>query len=104
MLLAQRSNYISCHFKWIHLRFTNNDGTNANSSVCALYENSISVSGLSKAYGLPGLRIGWTCTRNKEIYNMMWNLKDYITICPAAPSEVLASIGMFSCNVFLFNI
>lgn len=45
------------------------------------YENGVSISVLSKAYGLGGLRIGWAATQNKEILEKMAVLKKYTTIC-----------------------
>jgi len=52
--------------------------------------NVIATSGLSKAYGLPGLRIGWIIAGEKEI-ERMWSLKDYITIAPSKISDKIAS-------------
>jgi aspartate/methionine/tyrosine aminotransferase len=59
-----------------------------------LYENAISVGVLSKAYGLPGLRIGWIATRNDEIYQAMAAFKDYTTICNSVVTERLATIAI----------
>lgn len=56
------------------------------------YENGVSISVLSKAYGLGGLRIGWAATRNKDILEKMAILKEYTTICSSAPSEFLAGV------------
>ena len=63
-------------------------------AVCDVYENGISVGGMSKAFALPGLRICWTATRNKNILNQMAKFKDYTTICNSAPSEFLAIIAI----------
>ena len=79
--------------KIVFFSFTNNDGTEANASACSVYENSISLFGMSKSFAMPGLRLGWLCTRNKQIFDMMSNFKDYITICPPSPSEILSLIG-----------
>lgn len=49
---------------------------------------------MSKAFGLAGLRIGWIATRDPELRRRLSRLKDYTTICSAAPSEVLALIGL----------
>ncbi|MBA63689.1 MAG: hypothetical protein CMJ76_15140 [Planctomycetaceae bacterium] len=54
------------------------------------YEKSIVLSGLSKTYGLPGLRAGWLIIRDAELRNELINWKHYTTICPAAPTEFLA--------------
>ncbi|MCC6018071.1 MAG: aminotransferase class I/II-fold pyridoxal phosphate-dependent enzyme [Candidatus Verstraetearchaeota archaeon] len=52
--------------------------------------NVIATSGLSKAYGLPGLRIGWIIAGEREI-ERMWSLKDYTTIAPSKISDKIAS-------------
>ncbi len=57
---------------------------------CDLYERAHSLSGLSKSYGLPGLRIGWVASRDEEMLRRMAKLRDYTTICASAPSEILA--------------
>lgn len=59
-----------------------------------LYENSLSLGVMSKSYGLPGLRIGWIATQNKEIHKRMLNYKYYTTICCSAPSEFLSIIAL----------
>jgi aspartate/methionine/tyrosine aminotransferase len=49
--------------------------------------------GLSKAYGLPGLRIGWVVAP-PEMAAAVLKLKDYSTIAPSSVSEVLADIAL----------
>jgi aspartate/methionine/tyrosine aminotransferase len=63
-------------------------------SACELYDNAISLFGLSKSFGLPGLRIGWLASQNREILTRVLTLKDYTTICNSAPSEILAIMGI----------
>ena len=63
-------------------------------AACELYERAISLFGLSKSFGLPGLRIGWTATRDGRLQAEMARLKDYTTICSSAPSELLAIIAL----------
>ena len=63
-------------------------------SICDLYERGVTLSGLSKAYGLPGLRIGWLATRDATSMAQFIGWHDYTTICNSAPSEVLAIIGL----------
>jgi aspartate/methionine/tyrosine aminotransferase len=46
-------------------------------------------SGLSKAYGLPGLRIGWAVAP-PELVASFWVCHDYTTIAPGALSDALA--------------
>ena len=63
-------------------------------AICDIYENGISIGGMSKAFALPGLRIAWTSTRNNKILNEMAQFKDYTTICSSAPSEFLSLIAL----------
>lgn len=58
------------------------------------YEHGVSLGGLSKTVGLPGLRIGWLASRDAALMARVAQLKDYTTICPAAPSEVLGLIAL----------
>jgi len=63
-------------------------------AVCDLYEKSISLSGLSKAYGLPGLRLGWLATHIPGFIEAGLQVKDFTTICHAGSSEVLGLIAL----------
>jgi aspartate/methionine/tyrosine aminotransferase len=56
----------------------------------SLSELGISLSGLSKSFGLPGLRIGWLATRQSRLIDAFSRLRDYTTLCSSAPSEILA--------------
>ncbi|MEM7453372.1 MAG: aminotransferase class I/II-fold pyridoxal phosphate-dependent enzyme [Planctomycetota bacterium] len=59
-----------------------------------VYEKAITLSGLSKTYGLPGLRSGWLLVRDKETCDELVNWKHYTTICSSATSQQLALIAM----------
>ena len=61
-----------------------------------LYDKAVSLSGMSKAFGLAGLRLGWVVTHNAPLLERMKTLKDYTTICSSAPSELLALMGLRS--------
>lgn len=63
-------------------------------SVSDLYENSVSLFGMSKTFGLPGLRIGWLTSRNQKVMDQLVTFKDYTTICNNAPGEKLATIAL----------
>jgi aspartate/methionine/tyrosine aminotransferase len=63
-------------------------------SACDLYERAVTLSGLSKSFALPGLRIGWLATHERDLLTRCLVLKDYTTICNSAPSEVLAIIAL----------
>jgi hypothetical protein len=57
------------------------------------YERTIVTGGLSKAYGLPGLRIGWIVAPREQAHSA-WAQKDYTTIATATVSEVLAEAAL----------
>ena len=63
-------------------------------SVSDIYENSISLFGMSKSFALPGLRIGWLSSKNKKLMQNISEFKDYTTICNNAPSEILSIIAL----------
>ena len=62
--------------------------------VADIYERGLSLNVMSKAYGLPGLRIGWIATRDREVLSRMERAKHYLSICNSGPSEVLALIAL----------
>lgn len=70
------------------------DAANRLPSACQINPSAVSLGVVSKTYGLPGLRIGWIATQNKNIYDRMAALKDYTSICSSAPSEYLAELGL----------
>ena len=57
------------------------------------YEKLIVTCGLSKAYGLPGLRIGWILS-SPEFVERAWAYHDYTTIGPTPMSDLLARIAL----------
>ena len=62
--------------------------------VCDLYEKGISLSGLSKTFALPGLRIGWLATQTSALIERWLSFKDYTTICSSAPGEILGIMAL----------
>jgi aspartate/methionine/tyrosine aminotransferase len=63
-------------------------------AACEHYKHAVSLFGLSKSFGLPGLRVGWLASQDGEVLERVSRLKDYTTICGSAPSEVLAIIAL----------
>ena len=57
------------------------------------YERLVCVSGLSKAYGLPGLRIGWLVAP-VELVTDAWARHDYTTIGPSGATDHLATLAL----------
>ena len=56
--------------------------------------SAVSLGVMSKTFALPGLRIGWLVSRDRDLLARLAAFKDYTTICSSAPSEVLADIGL----------
>ena len=61
-----------------------------------LSPTALSVNVMSKAYGLPGLRIGWIACRDRAVLDRLERAKHYTSICNSAPSEILALIALRS--------
>lgn len=59
-----------------------------------VYERAISLNVMSKAYGLPGLRIGWVACKDRDLLVRLERYKHYLSICNSAPSEQLALIAL----------
>ncbi len=57
------------------------------------YDRVIVTNGLSKAYGLPGLRIGWIVAP-ADLVARMWSCHDYTTIAPGTLSDMLARVAL----------
>jgi aspartate/methionine/tyrosine aminotransferase len=62
--------------------------------VADIYERGISLGVMSKAYGLPGIRVGWIACKDADVLRRMERMKHYTSICGAAPSELLAQIAL----------
>jgi aspartate/methionine/tyrosine aminotransferase len=57
-------------------------------------QHAVSLSGLSKTYGLPGLRCGWLIVRDQSLRENIMNWKFYTSICPVGPGEYLAKLAL----------
>jgi aspartate/methionine/tyrosine aminotransferase len=66
-----------------------------------LSPTALSLNVLSKAYGLPGLRIGWIACRNRTVLDRLERAKHYTSICNSAPSEILGLIALRAGNQLL---
>ena len=71
-------------------RFLEHDPKSRLPAACDINENAVSLSGLSKSFGLPGLRTGWLAAQNPRLVEKFQAYKDYTTICASAPGEILA--------------
>lgn len=68
------------------------DGVDA-PSMWGRAERVIVTGGLSKAYGLPGLRVGWAVAP-PETAAALWAYHDYTSIAPGALSDRLATLAL----------
>jgi aspartate/methionine/tyrosine aminotransferase len=90
-LVQQRGAYLLSDEMY---RFLEIDSRGILPAACQVHERAISLGGLSKSFGLPGLRIGWIATRDRALRDRIGMLKDYTTICSSAPSEILGLIAV----------
>ena len=58
------------------------------------YERGASINGLSKGFGLPGLRVGWIACRDRALLQRALTVKSSLSSCLAASSEILAEIAL----------
>jgi aspartate/methionine/tyrosine aminotransferase len=56
----------------------------------ALSPRAISVASMSKAYGLPGLRVGWAVCRDAKLAETLLAAKEQMVICGATIDEAIA--------------
>jgi len=82
---------------WLHAdevyRGTERNQAEETPSFWGMYDKLICTSSLSKAYGLSGLRIGWTIS-SPEMMQELWRRHEYAVIAAAAPSMTLATIAL----------
>ena len=69
-------------------------------SAVQINSETIVLTGLSKTYGLPGLRSGWLIVKNKALREKILNWKMYTTICATKASEVL-TLAALKCREIL---
>ena len=62
--------------------------------IADIYEKGFSLNVMSKAYGLPGLRIGWLASQDQALLQKIERYKHFLSICNSGPSEHLAMIAL----------
>ena len=62
-------------------------------SFFGMHDRVVATGSLSKAYGLPGLRIGW-CMTDPATAEDLWARSDYTTIAPGELTDRLAAIAL----------
>lgn len=70
-------------------------GSDPVASFWGQYDRVIVTNSLSKAYGVPGLRLGW-CVAPADVADRLWARTDYTTIAPASLSDALAVVALSS--------
>jgi hypothetical protein len=71
------------------------DSDIASPTFWGMYDKVVITSGLSKAFAMPGLRIGWAVAPPKLI-RRLWERHDYTTLTPGMVSDVLCGFAMRS--------
>jgi len=69
-------------------------GVNPLPSFAALGNHCVALNVMSKAYGLPGLRLGWLACRDRNVLAKAAVIKDYTTLCAPAPSELITEAAL----------
>ncbi|OAT85218.1 aminotransferase class I/II-fold pyridoxal phosphate-dependent enzyme [Desulfotomaculum copahuensis] len=59
-----------------------------------LTPRAICTGDMTKPYGLGGLRTGWLAVRDKQLLSACGAMRDYTTMCNAAPAEFLAVLAL----------
>lgn len=70
-------------------------------AAASLSKRAISVSSLSKAFGIPGIRIGWLITRDTALQEKFLAAKEQIGICGSVIDEAIARVMLEQRDVFL---
>ena len=81
-------------------RGTDQHGSGMTASIADIYEKGISTAGMSKAYSLAGLRLGWVTAPNSVIEDVMIH-RDYDTISVGMIDDYLATIALESVDRLL---
>ncbi len=90
-LVAARGTWLFCDEMYRGLEY---DPAARLPSASERYERAISLWGMSKTFGLAGLRMGWLALQDRPLLEALNHWKDYTTICSSAPSEFLTRLGL----------
>ncbi len=67
----------------------------------SLSDHAISVSSLSKSYGIPGIRLGWIACRDKALMHRFLCTKEQIGICGSVVDEAIGLAALAGADVWL---
>jgi aspartate/methionine/tyrosine aminotransferase len=70
-------------------------------AVANLYEKGISISDVSKSYGLQGLRVGWIATQDEKIIEKCLSQKSYFSLRTSILSEKIAALALNKREILL---
>lgn len=59
-----------------------------------LYPKAISLSVMSKAFGMPGLRVGWIACQDASLLEKVKEMKFYTSICNSSLSDIVSIISI----------
>ena len=90
-LVAERGAWLFCDEVYRELE---HDPADRLPAAVDLYERAISLGSMSKTYGLPGLRLGWLASHDRQALGRVLDFKHYTTICSSAPGEFLSEIAL----------
>jgi len=90
-LAARHNTWLFCDEMYRGLEYAPTDRL---PSASDRYPRAISLWGMSKTFGLAGLRIGWLASQDRQLVASLLRLKDYTTICSSAPGEFLARLAL----------
>ena len=62
--------------------------------LAGLSPQALSLGSMSKAFAMPGVRIGWIATQNRDFLTRAARLHQYLNTYPAQPSEFLAELAL----------
>lgn len=90
-LAREKGCYIFCDEMYRMLEINENDRL---PPIAEAYERGISNFGMTKPFGLGGLRIAWLACQDRDMLEQIANYKLYTTICSSGPSEILSIIAL----------
>ena len=96
-IAAEAGSWILCDEVY---RGTDQHGTGMTTSITDIYEKGISTAGMSKAYSLAGLRLGWVTAPHTVIEGVMIH-RDYDTISVGMVDDYLATVALESVDRLL---
>jgi aspartate/methionine/tyrosine aminotransferase len=70
------------------------DPTRTIAAAAEINPTALTISVTSKAYGLPGLRVGWVVSKDHGALDRLERAKHYTSICNSGPSEQLAVVAL----------